>query len=138
MKGQKERRISKRINVVLLESHVMSGFDSEKEAIKHFANKHNILTQRVKRWIAAGAVWADGQVYLRKSKFSDSPVVAGDECEAVLLSDYIRVNFDNNATNFAEKHGTTQQQACRWLKANTIYLAGEVFRQQTCFGAAHA
>lgn len=138
MKGQQPRKISKHINVVSLESHVMSGFSDKKEAIRHFANEHGVLTQQVKRWISGGAVWGDGQVYLRKSKFSDQPVVTGNRSQAVLLSDYIRVNFNNNATSFAEKHGTTQQQACRWLKANTIYLGGEVFRQQTCFGTAHA
>ncbi len=134
MKGTKQRPSLKTINVVSLENHVMKDFKDEKEAIRHFANEHGLITQQVKRWIAVGAAWFDGQIYLQKSKFATPQVEIGEKSKAFILADYIRVHFDNNATSFAEHHGSTQQQACRWLKANTIYVDGEVFRQQTSFG----
>lgn len=133
MKGKKQRLSLKTINVVSLESHVMDGFKDEKEAIRHFANEYGLITQQVKRWISSGAAWFDGQIYLQKSKFCDSKIEIGEDSKAFILADFISVHFDDNATSFAEHHGSTQQQACRWLKANTIYIDGEVFRQQTNF-----
>lgn len=133
MKEKKQRPSLKTINVVSLENHVMDGFKDEKEAVRHFANEHGLITQQVKRWISAGAAWFDGQIYLQKSKFCNHKIEIGEDSKAFILADFIRVNFDNNATSFAEHHGSTQQQACRWLKADTIYVDGEVFRKQTNF-----
>lgn len=55
----------------LLKEHIDKSYNGN---ITHFAEKYGVYRQQVQKWIAKGAMWQNGRVYLEPAKHAKSKI----------------------------------------------------------------
>lgn len=94
----------------------------------------DIPPDKLSRWASEGAIVAKWTIYLRASKFPESPYEAAQRDKALAdgttgypLAAYIRRHHGSQAT-FAYVYDTHSQQVSRWCQRDCLLVHDQVYR----------
>jgi hypothetical protein len=101
------------------------------------AKSTGIRTTQIQRWLDNNAIVANNRVFLKASKFDESPDQSRSREEALSkgvhtidFNRYLSDKFDGHQSNFAAEFNILQQQVCRWTKQTCLFVKGQVYRMQ--------
>jgi hypothetical protein len=122
------------IEAVPLKRHIQQAFGGNNTA---FAQAYQKTQQQISRWVLRDCYWALGEVHMRRTEYTPQKVI-NKPTTAIRLQDLINTDYqgDENAFYQAYRHlGLGKQQLDRFLAYDSLWIQGEIYKNQSKFKA---